>query len=114
MKERWIWLGWGVLGGSLGLLAAAALLATSVLAEDAAPAATPVPPPASPKFSVALSQQDLPNVREICMLAQKSPALTLEQATGVGTFCVDFLRRLGAGLSASPPAAPNGEKEQAK
>jgi hypothetical protein len=116
MRESWTWTGLSVLGATLGLLALAGIVATTVLAEE--PAA-PVAPPAVPKFSVALSQQDLPNVREVCSLAQRSLTLTLEQATGVGSFCVDFLRRLGQGLSgqgaAPAPAGPGtGEKEGQK
>jgi hypothetical protein len=122
-REEWTWTSLGVLGGMIGLCMLAALVATSVLAEDGAGAGTaapvpsasapagPVPPPASPKFQVALAQQDLGNVREVCALAQRSVSLTLEQATGVGNFCVDFLRRLGQGLSGQG-AAPAATGEQ--
>jgi hypothetical protein len=121
-REEWTWTSLGVLGGMIGLCMLAALVATSVLAEDGAgppvpgPSAPagPVPPPSAPKFSVALAQQDLGNLREVCALAQRSVSLTLEQATGVGSFCVDFLRRLGQGLSGQGAGPATGEKEGQK
>lgn len=92
----------------LGGLAGALLFAISLL-NNAFAAGTPVSPPA-PTFPVALSSADLTNVREICQLAQKSEKLTLEQATGVGTYCQDLLVRLGTALS-TPAVQPSTPKE---
>ena len=95
----------------LGALAGALLFVIALLdnafAASAAAVASPVP-----SFPTRLTASDLTNLREICGLAQRSEKLTLEQATGVGTYCQDLLVRLGTALSTPQPAsAPEAPKE---
>lgn len=99
-------------GGVLFLLA----LADNAFAASSAP----VPAPA-PLFPTALSQQDLPSLREVCTLAARNEKLTLEQMGAVTKYCGELLVRIGTALSApkeapatpaTPPVAPaQPEKE---
>lgn len=87
-------------GGALFLLA----LATNAFAA----ASAPVPAPA-PLFPTALTQGDLPSLREVCTLAARNEKLTLEQMGAVTKYCGELLVRIGNALSApkeAPASAP--------
>lgn len=75
------------------LTLALALLAPSLaLAQPAAPAA--------PSYPMQVSPQDQQTLRQVCALAQKETTLTLEQATGIGQYCLGLINRIGLALSA--------------
>ena len=79
------------------LTLALALLAPSLaLAQPAAPAA--------PSYPMQVSTRDQQSLRQICALAQKEPSLSLEQATGIGQYCLGLVNRIGLALSAKQPS----------
>lgn len=88
----------------LGASAGVALFVLGVLSNAFAAFSAPVPAPA-PLFPTALSQQDLPSLREVCTLAARNEKLTLEQMGAVTKYCGELLVRIGTALSA-PKEAP--------
>lgn len=79
------------------------LLSSAASAQPAAPAA--------PSYPIQVSTQDQQSLRQICALAQKDATLTLEQATGVGQYCLGLISRIGIALSTHSAKAPaTGEK----
>lgn len=97
----------------LGAASGVALFVLGVLSNAFAAGAAPVPAPA-PLFPTALTQGDLPSLREVCTLAARNEKLTLEQMGAVTKYCGELLVRIGTALSApkevaapaTPPVAP--------
>ena len=103
----------------LGAASGGALFVLGVLSNAFAGPSAPVPAPA-PLFPIALTQGDLPSLREVCTLAARNEKLTLEQMAAVTKYCGELLVRIGTALSgpkevatpAAPPVAPaQPEKE---
>jgi hypothetical protein len=94
-------------------LAAAAALLLALTSPTLAQTSAPVSAPPAPTFPAALAQSDLGNLRELCGLAMKSEKLTLEQTTGIGTYCQNLLARLGQALSVRPAGEAGGSPASA-
>ena len=87
----------------LGVAAAGVLLMLTLKVEGA----SPLPPAAVAQVRPAtFTSKDTANVRELCGLAQRNVALTLEQTTAVGQYCQDLLARLAGASEAAAAAAP--------